>query len=119
LAARRYYDQPNLMKQGQSALAFLEIVELPWGTKLVPVDELARAAAPGSAAISTKATAAGDSGRPRALAPELVRHILAERAAGKSFARVAGDLNASGTPTAHGGRRWWPSTVRSVLLRSS
>jgi hypothetical protein len=22
-------------------------------------------------------------------------------------------------PTAHGGRRWWPSTVRAVLLRAS
>jgi hypothetical protein len=28
-------------------------------------------------------------------------------------------LNSAGTPTAHGGKRWWPSTVRSVLSRSS
>ena len=29
------------------------------------------------------------------------------------------ELNAAGTPTAHGGARWWPSTVRAVLDRVS
>lgn len=28
-------------------------------------------------------------------------------------------LSAEGVPTAHGGRQWWPSTVRAVLVRSS
>ena len=55
--------------------------------------------------------------RPAAVPAELVRHIEAEHAAGKSLRQIARDLNASQTPTAHGGAQWWPSTVRSVLIR--
>jgi hypothetical protein len=51
------------------------------------------------------------------VAPELVRRIRAERAAGKSLRQIARDLNASGTTTAHGGAQWWPSTIRAVLDR--
>jgi Recombinase/Bacterial regulatory protein, Fis family len=97
-------------------LPFLETVELPWGTKLIPVDELERLleerrrSAAGRREPATR-------GRPRSLPPELVERIRAERAAGKSLARIAAELNASGTPTAHGGRQWWPSTVRAVLRR--
>jgi len=97
-------------------LPFLETVELPWGTKLIPVDELERLleerrrSARGRREPATR-------GRPRSLPPKLVERIRAERAAGKSLARIAGDLNANGTPTAHGGRQWWPSTVRAVLQR--
>jgi hypothetical protein len=50
---------------------------------------------------------------------ELVSFIRAARAAGQSFAAIARDLNSSETPTAHGGERWWPSTVQAVLRRSS
>jgi hypothetical protein len=59
------------------------------------------------------------SGRPRVLAPEVVERIRAESAAGTSLAQIARDLDSAGTPTAHGGKRWWPSTVRSVVSRSS
>jgi len=97
-------------------LPFLEIVELPWGTKLVPVDELERLLRERRRSARRRAEPA-TSGRPRALPAELVRHIRTERAAGKSLASIAADLNASGAPTAHGGRRWWPSTVRAVLRR--
>jgi hypothetical protein len=38
--------------------------------------------------------------------------------AGKSLRQIARDLNASQTQTAHGGRQWWPSTVRAVLGRA-
>jgi hypothetical protein len=48
---------------------------------------------------------------------EVVARIHAERAAGKSLHQIAADLNTDGTPTAHGGRRWWPSSVRAVLSR--
>ncbi len=96
-------------------LPFLEIVELPWGTKLVPVDELERLLRERRSARRRPEPATP--GRPRALPPELVRQIRSERAVGKSLASIAADLNASGTPTAHGGRRWWPSTVRAVLRR--
>jgi recombinase len=45
----------------------------------------------------------------------LVGRIRTERAAGKSLGQIARDLNASNTPTAHGGAQWWPSTIRAVL----
>jgi DNA invertase Pin-like site-specific DNA recombinase len=97
-------------------LPFLEIVELPWGTKLVPVDELERLLRDRRRSARRRPEPA-TRGRPRALPPELVRQIRAERAAGKSLASIAAELSASGTPTAHGGRQWWPSTVRAVLCR--
>jgi len=41
--------------------------------------------------------------------------IRAERAtSGTSYAAIAAQLNADGVvPTAHGGARWWPATVRA------
>lgn len=97
-------------------LPFLETVELPWGTKLIPVDELERLLAQRRQSGRRRREAA-TRGRPRALPPEVVERIRAERAAGKSLAWIAGDLNANGAPTAHGGQQWWPSTVRAVLRR--
>lgn len=29
---------------------------------------------------------------------------------------IEDDRNTDGGPTAHGGRQWWPSTVRAVVL---
>jgi pimeloyl-ACP methyl ester carboxylesterase len=40
----------------------------------------------------------------------------AERAVGKSLRQIAADLNAVGTPTAHGGQRWW-CRVRKLVRR--
>jgi len=51
------------------------------------------------------------------MAPELVIRILAGPAAGKSLARIARELDEDHVPTAHGGTRWWPSTVAAVLRR--
>ena len=34
------------------------------------------------------------------------------------LSEIARALTAEGVPTAHGGRKWWPSTVRAVLVRS-
>jgi hypothetical protein len=99
-------------------LPFVETLEMPWGTKLIPVDELERLLAERRRAARRRRRPATP-GRPRALAPELVREIRAERAAGKSLRAIASDLNASHTPTAHGGTRWWPSTVRAILRRRS
>lgn len=99
-------------------LPYVDTAEMPWGTKLVPVDELERLLAerrrrglprPQPPAL----------GRPRATAPELVARIRAEHASGKSLGAIARDLNASGTPTAHEGAQWWPSTVRGVLRRGA
>jgi hypothetical protein len=99
-------------------LPLIETVEMPWGTKLVPVDELERLIAE----RRRPARSRGDSakrGRPRVLPPDLVERIHVERAAGRSLRQIAGDLNASRTPTGHGGAQWWPSTVLSVLRRAS
>ena len=59
----------------------------------------------------------GKRGRPATVPVELVRCIDAEHVAGRSLGRIARELNASGTATAHGGVRWWPSTIRAVLRR--
>jgi DNA invertase Pin-like site-specific DNA recombinase len=54
-------------------------------------------------------------GRPRALSPGIVNRIRRERDQGASLARIADALNADGVATAHGGERWYASTVRAVL----
>jgi len=55
-------------------------------------------------------------GRPVSLPATVRQRIAEEREGGASFAAIAAALNADGVPTAQGGRRWWPSTVRSSLL---
>jgi Recombinase len=98
---------------------YIETVEMPWGTKLVPVDELERLLAERRRPPRERRRPPRPPGRPPSLAPDIVKRIRAERAAGKSLAQIARDLNASGTPTAHGGRQWWPSTVRVLIVRPS
>ncbi len=99
-------------------LPYVETIEMPWGGKLIPVDELERLAAERRQAARTRPAKARP-GRKPGVPPELVERIRRAHAAGKSFAAIAADLNDKGTPTAHGGRQWWPSTVRSVLVRSN
>jgi len=41
-----------------------------------------------------------------------------ERAGGRTLTAIAEGLNASRTPTAQGGRQWYPSTVRAALRPS-
>jgi hypothetical protein len=99
-------------------LPLIETVEMPWGTKLVPVDELERLIAeqrrrPQARPERTRR------GRPRVVPPDLVDDIRAAREAGRTLREIARDLNDSRVPTAHGGAQWWPSTVRSVIRRSA
>ena len=48
--------------------------------------------------------------------PESVRRrIRVLRSRGHSLSEIARRLNGGGVPTAHGGRRWHPSTVKAVL----
>jgi DNA invertase Pin-like site-specific DNA recombinase len=54
-------------------------------------------------------------GRPRLLPDEVVDRIVAERADGATIRAIAAGLNEDRVPTAHGGARWWPSTVAAVL----
>jgi len=99
-------------------LLFVETVEMGWGTRLVPVDELERYVAERRRPAQGRVQHVTP-GRPAALAPELVDRVRAEHAAGRSLGQIARDLNATRTATAHGGAQWWPSTVRSVLRRAS
>ncbi|MGH3180994.1 MAG: recombinase family protein [Streptosporangiaceae bacterium] len=55
-------------------------------------------------------------GRPPTLAPNVVARILKGRGAGATWSAIARELNEDGTPTAQGGRRWYPATVRYVAL---
>ena len=53
------------------------------------------------------------------MSPYALERIRRERAAGKSLAAIAKGLNADRIPTAQGGARWYPATVRYTLKRSS
>jgi DNA invertase Pin-like site-specific DNA recombinase len=56
-------------------------------------------------------------GRPSVLPVEVTAKILGERVGGdKTWRQIADLLNTEGVPTAHGGRQWWPATVRKVAL---
>ncbi|HEU6446652.1 MAG TPA: hypothetical protein VFL61_16495 [Gaiellaceae bacterium] len=98
-------------------LPYIETVEMPWGMKLVPADELERLVAERRRSPRVRKPPFRPTGRPTALATDVVERIRVERAAGKSLGQIARDLNTSRTATAHGGRQWWPSTVRAVLVR--
>ena len=54
-------------------------------------------------------------GRPPALPAEVVARIAGDRAAGMTLAAIGAGLAAEGIPTAPGGARWYPATVRKVL----
>ena len=54
-------------------------------------------------------------GRPSKLTPVVRRRIARLRKQGLSFHAIADRLNESGTPTGHGGDRWYASSVRAVL----
>ena len=54
-------------------------------------------------------------GRPTAMPRAVVARMRRERAKGLSYAAIADRLNAARVPTAQGGRRWYPATVRYAL----
>jgi Recombinase len=98
-------------------LPYIETVEMPWGARLIPTDELERLLAERRRPPRERLRPSRPVGRPLALPPDVAKRIRADRDAGKSLAQIARDLNAGGFPTAHGGRQWWSSTVRVVLTR--
>jgi Recombinase len=99
-------------------LPLIETVEMPWGTRLIPVDELERLLAERRRPARASAESA-KRGRPRVVPRDLVDQIRTEREAGRTLRQIATGLNDRRVPTAQGGARWWPSTVRSVLERTS
>ena len=57
-------------------------------------------------------------GRPPQMSEHVIERIGRERAAGSSLGAIANGLNADRIPTAQGGRRWYPATVRYTLTRT-
>ena len=99
-------------------LPHIETIEMPWGAELIPVDELERIAAERRRTARPRLEPA-TRGRTTAIPHEIVRRIHHERSEGKSLREIAGNLNTEQIPTAHGGEKWWPSTVRAVLQRAA
>jgi hypothetical protein len=98
-------------------LPFVETIEVGWGTYLIPVDELERFASERRRNARANRRPQARPGRKAALGVEVVARIRDEHAAGQSLAEIARALNADAVPTSQGGRQWWPSTVRAVLVR--
>ena len=57
-------------------------------------------------------------GRPPTMSEYAIERIKRERAAGSSLAAIANGLTNDRIPTAQGGRRWYPATVRYTLNRT-
>jgi hypothetical protein len=55
-------------------------------------------------------------GRAAQLDASVLSRLLAERRAGRSFGAIAAALNDDRVATVHGGDRWWPATVRKVVM---
>ena len=56
-------------------------------------------------------------GRRRLVPKEVVNRIRGERTTGNTLQAIADGLNADLVPTAHGGKKWWPETVRGILAQ--
>ncbi len=97
-------------------LPFIETVQMDWGKRFIPVDELERFLAVRRQQARAKRQQPVPPGRKRGLPPEVVTRIWDERAGGKSLRDIAQGLNKDQVQTSQGGRQWWPSTVRAVLV---
>jgi len=86
---------------------------------LIPVDELERYLAERRHEARAASRHPARPGRKPDLETEVVGRIRSEYAGGRALGEIARQLNADGVRTSQGGRQWWPSTVRAVLVRSS
>lgn len=68
------------------------------------------------AALAVKRSQGVVLGRPRTLPDKVVNRIVKERAKGRSWTAIAEELNSDRVPTAQGGLRWYPATVRAVAM---
>ena len=66
-------------------------------------------------ALAAKRTQGTRLGRPPTLPKSVRRRIARARERGETLASIAERLNSDGVPTAHGGKRWYPATVRKIL----
>lgn len=94
----------------------LQTVKAPWGQRLIPVSELERFVRD-NLETARRTTRRRSVGRPTTLPTATVQRIRREYGTGRSLGEIARALNDDVVPTAHGGRQWWPSTVRSVLAQ--
>ena len=53
-------------------------------------------------------------GRPATLPAEVVDRILIDRSTGAGWSAIARGLNADEVPTAQGGKKWYPATVKYI-----
>lgn len=90
-----------------------------WGMRLIPVDELKRYVAENVRPARAREKPRRHPGRRPTVSPDVVARIRAEHADGTSLGQIARRLNEDTIATAQGGRKWWPSTVRDVLSRTS
>jgi len=67
------------------------------------------------AALQVKRAQGVRLGRPEQIDAALRRRIVRMRRKGSGLSAIAAVLNDEGVPTARGGVRWYPSTVRAVL----
>ncbi|WP_433228994.1 recombinase family protein [Micromonospora sp. CA-248260] len=65
--------------------------------------------------LAAKKAAGVRLGRPASLPVDIRTRIVSEARDGASLAAIARSLNADDVPTAQGGKKWYPSTVRAVL----
>jgi Recombinase len=96
----------------------IETVRTEWGSRLIPVDELERYLADRRQEVRAARRRSARPGRKPGLEPEVVARIRSEYASRRALGEIARQLNADGVRTSQGGRQWWPSTVRAVLVRS-
>jgi len=66
-------------------------------------------------ALAAKRAAGVQLGRPATMPGTVRARIASEREEGLTLAAIADGLNGDEIPTAQGGSRWWPSTVRGAL----
>jgi DNA invertase Pin-like site-specific DNA recombinase len=67
------------------------------------------------AALSAKRAQGFRLGRPVTLPNDVRQRIATERAEPRTLAAIAAGLNEDRVPTAQGGAKWYPATVRAVL----
>jgi DNA invertase Pin-like site-specific DNA recombinase len=70
-------------------------------------------------ALAVKKASGVRLGRPPTVPQSVVRRIQRLRARGETLRAIADSLNQDRVPTAQGGAKWYPATVRHVLLRTS
>ena len=96
----------------------IDTVKTPWGQRLIPAAGIERFLHEHLEPARQRA-ARRPAGRPATLPRSVVERIRLEYLRGRALADIARGLMADGVPTAHGGRQWWRSTVRAVLIRAA